>query len=193
MDYKKAACYWIEKDAKASQMERDALLTEIENFIMKHNTCALATGCGDFVRCTPIEYNYKDKKFWLFSEGGLKFLALEGNKNVCLAIYDSYTGFGQLGGMQITGTAELVEPWTDEYMDLLEFKKIPAEKLKKQPVTMYLIKVTPTHIDFLCSDFKKLGLASRQSLRLSNGVAYHESGMEQNPNHTKENDEFIID
>ena len=86
MDYQKAASYWTEKEEKAAQMDHDMLLAEIEKFIMEHNTCALATGCGDFVRCTPIEYNYKDGRFWLFSEGGLKFHALENNKNVCLAI-----------------------------------------------------------------------------------------------------------
>lgn len=32
--------------------------------------------------------------------------------------------------MQITGTTELVESWTGEYMDLLAFKKIFAENLK---------------------------------------------------------------
>ena len=166
MDYQKAASYWTEKEEKAAQMDHDMLLAEIEKFIMEHNTCALATGCGDFVRCTPIEYNYKDGRFWLFSEGGLKFHALENNKNVCLAIQDSYEGFGKLGGMQITGTAGLVEPWTDEYMDLLKFKKISAESLKKLPVTMYLIKVTPTRIDFLCSKFKDLGFDSRQHLSI---------------------------
>ncbi len=171
MDYKKAASYWIEKDEKAVPMDRDTLLTWIEKFIMAHNTCALATGCGDFVRCTPIEYNYKDESFWLLSEGGLKFCGLEGNKNVCLAIYDGYTGFDQLGGMQITGTADLVEPWTGEYMDLLEFKKIPAQNLKKLPAMLYLIKVTPTCIDFLCSEFKNLGFDSRQHLCLSNSDA----------------------
>lgn len=168
MDYKKAASYWVEKDEKAVQMDRDALWIQIEKFIRAHNTCALATAYGDFVRCTPIEYNYKDKKFWMLSEGGLKFCALERNKNVCLSIYESYTGFSQLCGMQITGTAELVEPWTGEYMDLLTFKKIPAENLKKLPGTLNLIKVTPTRIDFLCSEFKKLGFDPRQYLNLSN-------------------------
>lgn len=171
MDYKKAASYWIENDEKAARMDRDALLTRIEKFIMEHNTCALATGCGDFIRCTPIEYNYKEGSFWLLSEGGLKFRGLEGNKNVCLAIYDGYTGVDQLGGMQITGTAELVEPWTGEYMDLLEFKKIPAQSLKKLPITLHLIKVTPTCIDFLLSDFKKLGFDPRQYLCLSDSYA----------------------
>jgi nitroimidazol reductase NimA-like FMN-containing flavoprotein (pyridoxamine 5'-phosphate oxidase superfamily) len=168
VDYKEAASYWTEKDEKAVRMDRDALWAEIEKFISAHNTCALATGCGDFVRCTPIEYSYKDKKFWMISEGGLKFRALEHNKNVCLAIYDSYTGFAQLCGMQITGAAEVVEPWTGEYMDLLAFKKISAENLKKLPAALYLVKVTPWRIDFLCSEFKKRGFDPRQHLCLSN-------------------------
>ena len=100
----------------------------------------------------------------MFSEGGLKFQALENNKNVCLAIYDHYVGFGQLGGMQISGTAEIVEPWTDEYMDLLAFRKIPVENMKRLPVTMHLIKITPDRIDFLCSEFKKNGVDPRQHL-----------------------------
>lgn len=171
MDYKKAAAYWIEKDEKAVRMDHDALLAQIEKFITAHNTCAMATGSGDFVRCTPIEYNYKDGAFWMFSEGGLKFRGLEDNKNVCLAIYDGYAGFSQLGGMQITGTAELVEPWTSEYMDLLAFKKLAAESLKKLPVTMHLIKVIPTYIDFLYSEFKNLDCDSRQHLCLSDSAA----------------------
>lgn len=167
MDYKKAASYWVEKDAKAAAMDRDELFKEIEKFIRAHNTCALATGYGDFIRCTPIEYNYKDGLFWLFSEGGLKFKALENNKKVCLAIYDSYVAFGKVSGMQISGTAEIVEPWTDKYMELLSFKNISAESLKKLQITMYLIKITPDRIDFLCSEFKRLGFDSRQHLTFS--------------------------
>lgn len=162
MDYQKAASYWEEKEADAVQMDRTALLDETEQFILAHNTCALATGCGDFVRCTPIEYSYLDEKFWILSEGGLKFHALEGNKNVCLAIFDSFTGFGQLGGMQVTGTAEVIEPWSEEYLHLLAFRKIPPENLKKLPHTMYLIKITPVRIDFVKSAFKKLGFDYRQ-------------------------------
>jgi len=164
MDYKKAANYWVEKDRKAVRMEPDTLFAQMEKFINAHNTCALATGCGDFVRCTPIEYNYKDGIFWMFSEGGLKFHGLEKNKNVCMAIYDDYKGFNQLNGMQITGSAETVEPWTDEYLDLLAFKKISAESLKKLSIDLHLIKVTPTCIDFLSSDFTKLGFDARQQL-----------------------------
>ena len=53
-------------------------------FIQEHKVCALATGSGEYVRCTPIEYNFVDGAFYLFSEGGMKFKGLKDNKNVCL-------------------------------------------------------------------------------------------------------------
>jgi len=164
MDYEKAESYWQEKDAKTVSMEQVALLAEMKKFILAHNTCALATGFGEFVRCTPIEYSFMDEKFWMLSEGGLKFHALKNNKNVCIAIYDPYDGFGKLGGMQITGTAKMIEPMSEEYLSLLAFKKIPVESLKKLPHELHLVCVTPSRIDFLWSEFKKLGYDSRQHL-----------------------------
>jgi uncharacterized protein YhbP (UPF0306 family) len=104
-------------------MDSDALQQKITDFINKHNTCALAVANGDFVRCTPIEYNYMDGSFYLLSEGGLKFKALKDNKNVCLAIYEEYKGFGKLNGLQVTGMADMVEPWSEEYLDNYAYNK----------------------------------------------------------------------
>lgn len=164
MDYSKAISYWGEKDKSTSPIQSDALLSEIEKFILAHNTCALATGFGEFVRCTPIEYNYYGGKFWLLSEGGLKFRALKDNKSVCLAIYEPYTRLDKLAGMQVTGKAKLVEEWSEEYLFLLSYKKISAENLKKLTKPLYLICITPTRIDFLWSGFKALGYDVRQHL-----------------------------
>jgi hypothetical protein len=164
MDYEKAASFWEEKDAQSKRMDKKALMDAAEKFIAGHNTCALAAAGGGIVRCTPIEYSYRDGCFWMFSEGGMKFRALKENKNVCLAIYDGYNGFGGLGGMQVTGTAELVEPWSAEYKAAVDFKKIPHEALRGIGHTMYLIKVTPACMDFLNSDFKKEGFDSRQHI-----------------------------
>ena len=166
MDYSEAISYWDKKDEATSPMPRDILLPHIENFIGAHNTCALATGAGEFVRCTPIEYNYYDGKFWLLSEGGRKFLALKDNNNVSLAIYDPYIGLGKLAGMQVTGKASFVETWSEEYLCLLAYKKISVESLKKLTHPLYLICITPTRIDYLWSEFKALGYDVRQHLLL---------------------------
>lgn len=164
MDYRKAAAYWDEQDASAKKADRETLLAEAEKFIRSHNTCALAAGGGSLIRCTPIEYTYYEGCFWMLSEGGRKFAGLEINPNVCLAIYDPYEGFGKLGGMQVSGKAGIVEPWTEPYLSLLRFKKIPEDALRKLSHPMYLIRVAPEKIDFLNSEFKKMGFDSRQQI-----------------------------
>lgn len=165
-NYQRAADYWIKKDAEHISMEHNKCMDQIIAYIEANNTCALATGTGSFIRCTPIEYSYHEDAFWMFSEGGQKFVGLETNKNVCLAIYDKYNGFGTLKGMQISGIAELIEPFSEEYIKAAEYKKIPITALKKLPNVMHLIKIIPNRIDFLNSDFKKEGCDSRQSVIL---------------------------
>ncbi|MFR3948914.1 MAG: hypothetical protein ACLTZM_18755 [Ruminococcus sp.] len=73
--FKKAADYW--KNKKQNAMPEEKLKKTVLEYINSNNTCALATGTGDYVRCTPIEYSYHDGKFWMFSEGGEKFIGLE--------------------------------------------------------------------------------------------------------------------
>ena len=164
MNYDEASEYWTSReqnDKKHPEAEKSLL-----NFITAHHICALATGSGDFVRCTPIEYNWVDQAFWLFSEGGLKFRALKDNKNVCLAIYDEVkgSGFGQLHSVQISGTAEIIKPFSDDYMKLLEYKHIPEAAIRKMQTQIHLIRIVPAEADYLNSDFKKDGYDSRQHI-----------------------------
>lgn len=164
--FRAAERYWDEKDADSVKLDRARLQAMIEDYIQRNNTCALATGTGDYVRCTPIEYSYHDGCFWMFSEGGKKFIGLARNANVCLAIYDKYAGFGKLHGMQVMGKAELVEPFNETYNAHAAFKKIPLAALQKLSSPMHLICVHPTRIDCQFSDFKELGCAPRQTLVL---------------------------
>ena len=165
-DYEKAADHWTERDRKSSHMDDGRLKERIEGFISKHNTGALATASGDFVRCTPIEYNYVDGFFYFFSEGGLKFRGLEDNKNVCFAIYEPYSGYESLQSLQVMGSAEIVEPFNDEYIKLLQHRRIPEEEFRKLPEPMNLIKVVPESYDFLDSTLKDEGFGSRQHLEI---------------------------
>ncbi|WP_191017918.1 pyridoxamine 5'-phosphate oxidase family protein [Treponema zioleckii] len=164
MDYDEAAEFWIKKDRDSVKMEKDALKEKITAFLNSHNTCALATSCAEFVRCTPIEYIFCDGKFYLFSEGGLKFKALKENKNVALSVFEPFSGFNNLKSVQVTGKAEIVEPFSDEYLKLLEIKKIPVEAMKNLPRAMPLIKITPSEFDYLDAELKKEGFSSRQHL-----------------------------
>ena len=165
-DYVRAAAYW--KDKEQIKIPEEELKQAVKKYIDENNTCALATGAGDFIRCTPIEYSYHDGKFWMFSEGGEKFIGLEKNKNVCLAIYDKYNGFGSLRSLQVMGTAEMIEPFSDVYKAHAEYKKIPISALEKLESPMNLICVTPVQIEVLFSEFKKEGYSSRQTLVFDN-------------------------
>ena len=83
---------------------------------------------------------------------------------LALAIYEPYGGFGKLKGLQVTGSAEIVEPFSSEYLKLLEHKKIPLEAMKKLPQPMHLIKIIPSGYDYLDSDLKKEGVSIRQHI-----------------------------
>lgn len=161
-----AARYWEEKDAESVKLETGKLKAMVEDYIQANNTCALATGAGDYVRCTPIEYSYHDGCFWMFSEGGKKFIGLAENPTVCLAVFDSYQGFGKLHGVQVMGRAELIEPFSETYNAHATFKKIPLTTLQKLSTPMHLIRVRPTRMDCLFSEFKELGCGPRQTLLL---------------------------
>lgn len=165
-EFQKTSEYWNVKDVDNVKMVHSELVSEIEDYIRSNNTCALATGSGSFVRCTPIEYSYWNGAFWMFSEGGRKFLALETNKNVCLSIFDKYNGFGTLKGLQVTGIAEIIAPFSKKYIKAAEYKKIPIEALKKLTHPINLICIVPVRIDFLNSEFKKKGYACRQFIEL---------------------------
>jgi hypothetical protein len=68
--------------------------------------------------------------------------------------------------LQVTGIAEMIEPWSEEYLKLLAFKKIPETAMRNLPEPMNLIKIVPTVMEFLCSDLKNEGYGSRQCLEL---------------------------
>ena len=76
-DYNAAVNYWLNKDKHSQKMPRQQVLERITAFIEGHNTCTLATASEGHTRCTPIEYNFVDNRFYFFSEGGLKFRGLK--------------------------------------------------------------------------------------------------------------------
>lgn len=165
-DYVNSANFWNEQDKMSVKMKPEKLIKEIEAYIQENDTCALATGAEDFVRCTPIEYRYRNGLFWIFTEGGEKFLALEKNKNVCIAIFETYQGFGKLKGLQVTGEAELVEPFSERYMEAAQIRKIPVEALNKMGHAMNLLCIKPHKMTYLNSEFKNMGYGSRQTIEL---------------------------
>ena len=163
--YEQAASFWTRRDEKETKLDRDALYDWIDAFLSAHKVLALATASTDFIRCTPLEYSWHDGALWIYTEGGLKFKALKANKRVAAAVCESNTSFGGLHSAQIEGNAEVIEPFSEAYKQAAAIRKIPLDALKKLEEPMWLLKITPTAITCLNSDFKKQGYGSRQIWR----------------------------
>lgn len=161
-EYKQAANYWVEREDNFVKMPRKELLEDIEVYIKANDTCALATACNEFTRCTPIEYVYIDGAFYIFTEGGKKFKALEENKKVGIAIFDKFSGFSSLKGLQVEGVASMIELDSDEYKNIAKEKGLKLENLKRINHVLYLIKVEVKLFEYINSDFKKKGYSVRQ-------------------------------
>ena len=164
VEFDKAAAYWTEKEDGEKRMPADELRAAIDTFLAEHNTCALATGSDDFVRCTPLEYAWRNGAIWIFSEGGLKFRGLKENPHVSVAVFEPYDGFGKLASSQVTGTAELIDADDPAFAEAAAAKGIPAAALEKVAARLHLIKIVPSRIDYLYSDLKAQGYDARQHL-----------------------------
>lgn len=162
-NWKEAQDFWEKKDAEKKAMPPETLKTELDKFLNAHKICALATGDGEDIRSTPLEYSWFDGALWIFSEGGRKFKGLQENQNVSAAVFEPNEKFGSLKSVQIFGTAEVLGPEADEYKTAARQRHIPLKVLQKLPDPMWLIKITPAQMVFLNSAFKLKGYGSRQT------------------------------
>ena len=64
------------------------------------------------------------------SEGGSKFIGLEKNKNVSLAIFEYYGNVRGSHGLQVMGKDVLYNRESDELKKSLAFKGIPYDAMK---------------------------------------------------------------
>ena len=147
-------------------MERAKLVEAVDAYIRSKNTGALATGAGTLSAARPSSTATMTEPSGFSLRAREKFIALEKNDNVCLAIFDGYGSPGGLHGMQVMGKAEMVEPFSEAYMAHAAYRKVPAELLKKQSPPHEPDPHQAPQIDYLCSEFKKAGCSSRQSLVL---------------------------
>lgn len=141
------------------EIPKKELKTYVEQFLLEHNTCTLCSGYNRLVRGTPIEYTYKEGYLYLLSEGGTKFANLLLNEQVSIAVYEVYTGMNNLAGMQITGSAQIIEDDSKDYRLFMVEKGIEENQL---PSPLHLIKIKIEKVEFLWFEFKKMGYGIKQ-------------------------------
>lgn len=150
-------------ESEKSIMPEKRLKSFIEEFLISHNTCTLTTGYGKEVRGTPIEYIYKDGELYMFTEGGKKCANILLNPKVSVSVYDSYKSFNELGGMQLSGKAELLDIESNVYEEALHLRGIDSSRLNNMQFTLNVIKIKIDYIEFLNSKFKEVGYDVRQT------------------------------
>lgn len=165
-DYDHFQNFWKEHMKTSVKMPREDVLAHVTKFIENHNTCGFATGYGDYIRCTPIEYTYWNGEFWFVSEGGNKFIGLEHNRNVSMAIFDYYGNQRDSHGLQVMGTVEFYSNTSDEFKGLLEFKGIPYDAMKAAAVEVAVFRVIPKSYEMYDTDFVTNGFDVRQMVEL---------------------------
>ncbi|WP_291572219.1 pyridoxamine 5'-phosphate oxidase family protein [Clostridium sp. UBA4548] len=136
------------------QIDEGSLKEQIEDFLSTRSVANLSTSNSENSRSTPIEYIYKDNYIYIYSEGGIKFFNLLQNNKISLSIYDSYKNFNELKGMQISGVAYIISPKSEIYDEVLKMKNINKWTLS---TLLNVIKIKIKKVEFLNSDFKKLG------------------------------------
>ncbi len=141
------------------EMPYEELKMYVEQFLLEHSSCTLCSGYENSVRATPVDYTYKESNMYVLSEGGIKFTNLLFNEQVSLAVYEVFTGYNNLAGMQITGRADIVENESEEYKLFLKLKEINIDKL---PAPLHLIKIRIEKIEFLWFKFKNMGYGIKQ-------------------------------
>lgn len=119
-----------------NKLEDKKLKKTIDDFLISHNTCTLATGAEGFVRATPIEYMYINNNLYFLTEGGMKFYGILQNPNISICVYGDYTSMNNLKGLQITGQATIINRESNEYAEVIKYKKISIENIKNLDVNM---------------------------------------------------------
>ncbi len=165
-DYDRAVSFWTSRESELKRMEPGQLLAKMEEFLISHNTCALATGSGTFVRCTPVEHEYFSGRMWILTEGGLKFAALRDNSRVSAAVYEPYTGFDSMKGIQITGTAQVAEPGSREFKEYQIHRKEKEGEGAMIPQGLYLLVIHPEKMEGVFGEFLELGYSARQTVEM---------------------------
>ena len=151
------------RDSLGYHLDDGSLRSEIDHFLCSHNTCTLATTGGGGVRATPIEYVYAAGCLYFLSEGGAKFANLLLNPHVSVCIFDPYHTMADVGGLQLTGTARLVDPLDVDADRVLGAQHLTREKLGQLPFDLNIIEVRIERAELLLSVLSKRGVDSRQT------------------------------
>jgi nitroimidazol reductase NimA-like FMN-containing flavoprotein (pyridoxamine 5'-phosphate oxidase superfamily) len=151
------------KEGMEPPLAPEKLLAEIEKFLGRHKYCILCTTNGEQVRGTAVTYKYHDGYVYIVCEGSNKFANLNLNNNVCIALQAPHEGGRMPAGIQLTGKAEILEPESDAYKQMMVIKGSDYERLTSLPFILWGIAVKLEKAEFWWSHWSEMGLSPKQT------------------------------
>ena len=144
----------------ARPLPAEVLSEAIAAFAASHRFLALATGTGDYVRCTPVEYHYADGCFYIVSEGGMKFRSILRNNHVSLAIFENERQpDGLLDVLQVEGSVEILPGNSD-----IGYREASLYGNQGNDSELFVLCVTPQSYRISSGTFVAAGYDAMQTL-----------------------------
>lgn len=166
-DFSKAAEFWSERETERKKMPKEKCRERFEEYVSNKHVCALGTGFDDFVRCTPLEYKYKDGIVYIVTEGGFKFRGLSENKRVSMAVFDQDVDMNNLKSVQVYGYADVYDNTEPEFAEGIGKIGYKMEAFQNLEHPMYMLQIKPIDADMLFSSFKEEGYDAKQHIELN--------------------------
>ncbi len=92
------------------QLPPEELKKRIVSFLEENVICTLATCSNNIPRSTTLRYRSRGLTLYILAEGGMKIKNIMENPRVSVSLYGPYSGFESVKGLQLWGTASIIEP-----------------------------------------------------------------------------------
>ena len=149
-------------DLELSRSEIERLIIELMGSCP---LCVVATCSDNIPRASTVEFFPVGTTLYILTEGGKKLENIKQNPHVSIAINAAFTGWSDVKGLQITGTAEIGEEGSSIFKEGIQaYKRRRRLKSAALPDFMNVIKVKPSKMEYLDTALEGKGFKVRQTL-----------------------------
>lgn len=154
-------------------MEHELSRQDIEKLIVQLleacPLCVIATCSDNIPRASTVEFFPMGTTLYILTEGGKKIENIKCNPHVSVAIHADFTGWSDVKGVQITGTAEIGGKGSsifNEGIQAYKRRKGSQSTAGSLPDFMNVIRVTPAKLEYLDAALAEKAYRVRYTLSL---------------------------
>ena len=160
---------WLDLDNRPTEpLPRDLLEQQIERVLTLTNIGFMGTIGKNGPICSPVEFYSEDMDIYIYPQpNSPKIKALQRDPRMSFAVANSMAGWASAMGVQLFGTAELLEPGTPDWEHGMTVFKYPASNWEVgRPIDLVpgglLLRLRPDRITLTEHFLRRSGYAARQ-------------------------------